>query len=73
VHPKVVSERLGHTTVALTLDIYSHAIPAMQQEAAVTIAGLISGRGLGASANPTVDVRSVHDPGPPDHGREGML
>ena len=33
-HPKVVSERLGHTTVAMTLDIYSHAIPAMQQDAA---------------------------------------
>jgi len=42
VHPKVVSERLGHTTVAMTLDIYSHAIPAMQQDAAATIAGLVS-------------------------------
>jgi integrase len=40
VHPKVVSERLGHTTVAMTLDIYSHAIPAMQQDAAVTVADL---------------------------------
>jgi integrase len=42
VHPKVVSERLGHTTVAMTLDIYSHAIPAMQQDAAVTVADLIT-------------------------------
>jgi integrase len=41
VHPKVVSERLGHATVAITLDTYSHAIPAMQEEAAVTIAGLV--------------------------------
>lgn len=32
VHPKVVSERLGHSTVSFTLDIYSHAIPAMQEE-----------------------------------------
>ena len=41
VHPKVVSERLGHATVAITLDTYSHAIPAMQEEAAVLIAGLV--------------------------------
>jgi integrase len=41
-HPKVISERLGHTTVVLTLDIYSHAIPAMQQDAATTIAELVT-------------------------------
>jgi DNA-directed RNA polymerase alpha subunit len=41
VHPKVVSERLGHATVAITLDTYSHAIPAMQEEAAALIAGLV--------------------------------
>jgi integrase len=29
IHPKVVSERLGHATMAITLDTYSHAIPAM--------------------------------------------
>ena len=40
VHPKVVSERLGHATVAITLDTYSHAIPALQEEAAQLIAGL---------------------------------
>ncbi len=34
VHPKVVSERLGHSTVGITLDIYSHVIPGMQAEAA---------------------------------------
>jgi integrase len=42
-HPKVVSERLGHMTVALTLDIYCHAIPAMQQDAAATVADLVTG------------------------------
>jgi len=41
VHPKIVSERLGHSTVALTLDIYSHALPTLQQEAAEQIARLI--------------------------------
>jgi integrase len=41
IHPKVVSERLGHATVAITLDTYSHAIPAMQEEAAERIAELV--------------------------------
>jgi integrase len=48
VHPKIVSERLGHTTVAMTLDVYSHAIPALQQDAAATVAGLVSGGELQA-------------------------
>jgi integrase len=43
VHPKVVSERLGHSTVAFTLDVYSHAIPAMQEDAAELIAALVAG------------------------------
>ena len=34
VHAKVVSERLGHSTIALTLDVYSHVLPSMQAEAA---------------------------------------
>lgn len=42
VHPKVVSERLGHTTVAMTLDLYSHAIPALQRDAEATIADLLN-------------------------------
>jgi len=41
IHPKVVSERLGHATISITLDTYSHAIPAMQEEAAVLIAQLV--------------------------------
>jgi integrase len=38
VHPKVVSERLGHASVAFTLDTYSHAIPSMQETAAELVA-----------------------------------
>lgn len=34
VHPKVVQERLGHSSISMTLDVYSHVIPSMQQEAA---------------------------------------
>jgi integrase len=37
IHPKVVSERLGHSRVAITLDTYSHVIPGMQEEAAAAI------------------------------------
>jgi integrase len=33
VHPKIVSERLGHSTVGMTLDTYSHVLPGMQEEA----------------------------------------
>jgi integrase len=44
VHPKVVSERLGHSSITLTLDTYSHAIPAMQEDAAEKVANLFLGR-----------------------------
>lgn len=45
IHPKVVSERLGHSTVAFTMDVYSHAIPSMEAKAAETIANLVRGSG----------------------------
>ena len=41
VHPKVVSDRLGHATVAFTLDVYPHAVPALQEEAAERVAALV--------------------------------
>lgn len=41
IHPKVVQERLGHSSITMTLDLYSHAIPAMQADAADRIAALI--------------------------------
>jgi integrase len=34
VHPKIAQERLGHSSVAITLDLYSHVLPGMQAEAA---------------------------------------
>lgn len=33
INPKIVSERLGHSSVVLTLDVYSHVLPNMQQDA----------------------------------------
>ncbi len=38
---KVVSEGLGHATVAFTLDVYSHTIPSLHQDAAEKIAALL--------------------------------
>lgn len=35
VHPKVVQERLGHSSIAITLDIYSHVAPGLQEAAAL--------------------------------------
>lgn len=41
IHPKVVSERLGHSTIALTLDTYSHVLPGMQEEAAAKLDAIL--------------------------------
>jgi integrase len=37
VHPKIASERLGHSKVGLTLDTYSHVLPNMQADAAALV------------------------------------
>jgi integrase len=37
VHPKIASERLGHSKVGITLDLYSHVIPGMQEDAAAMV------------------------------------
>jgi len=56
----VVSERLGHATISITLDTFSHAIPAMQDEAAGKIAELVF-------------VRNGCEGAPPSAGRGGRL
>jgi integrase len=43
VHPKIVSERLGHASISMTLDTYSHVIPSMQKEAADTFDQILGG------------------------------
>ena len=37
INVKVVSERLGHTSIAITLDIYSHVLPGIQEAAALAL------------------------------------
>jgi integrase len=41
VNPKIVSERLGHSTVALTLDTYSSVLPGLQEEATAKLGELL--------------------------------
>ena len=42
VHPKIVQERLGHASIQITLDTYSHVAPGMQADAANRFEKLIS-------------------------------
>jgi integrase len=41
VHPKVVSERLGNTSVSITLDTYSHVLPGLQEQAVRLLDGIL--------------------------------
>jgi integrase len=47
VNPKIVSERLGHASIVITLDTYSHVLPDMQDEV-VTKLGMLTARGAQA-------------------------
>jgi integrase len=42
VNPKIVSEMLGHATIAITLDTYSHVLPTMQESAATAMEEALS-------------------------------
>jgi integrase len=44
-HPKVVAERLGHSSTAVTLNTYSHVTKAMSSKAAENVAAMIFGNG----------------------------
>ena len=45
VHPKVVAEMLGHSQISVTLDLYSHVTPTMQQQASRALDELLRVRG----------------------------
>ena len=42
----VVSERLGHTKVSMTMEVYAHVLPDMQQEAAATLGAILHGNSV---------------------------
>jgi integrase len=41
VHPKIVQERLGHSSIQVTLDTYSHVTPGLQESAAKAFDSII--------------------------------
>jgi integrase len=43
INPKIVQERLGHASVSVTLNTYTHVLPPMHEEAASRIAELVDG------------------------------
>ena len=43
IHPKIVSEMLGHSKISLTLDVYLHSLPTLQVETADRIASTLTG------------------------------
>ncbi len=44
-NPKIVSERLGHSNINLTLDTYSHVLPNMQREATEKLERMLFAKG----------------------------
>lgn len=52
VHPKVVQERLGHSSITTTLDTYSHVIPSLQDDLAASLDTII---GNGSNQQRTMD------------------
>jgi integrase len=43
VHPKVAADMLGHSQIAITLDLYSHVTPTMQRQAVEALEAALSG------------------------------
>jgi integrase len=69
---KIVSERLGHANVQITLDTYSHVIPGLDEQAAATIARLIlEGSDTTSTGSPGSDAaKSAAKTGDAPHSRE---
>jgi len=42
VHQKIVQELLGHSTITMTMDVYSHVLPSMQQDAISRLNSVLS-------------------------------
>ncbi|MEE8346998.1 MAG: tyrosine-type recombinase/integrase [Dehalococcoidia bacterium] len=45
VHPKIVQERLGHSSISTTMDTYSHVLPSLQADAAERMERLLTASG----------------------------
>jgi hypothetical protein len=73
INPKIVSERLGHASVAFTLTQYSHVLPGVDRDAAQTMADLMLGRRGVRSSVPTEAQNATRASIPEDErpGRRG--
>jgi integrase len=61
VHPKIVSDLLGHSQIGITLDLYSHVTATMQREAVCAFEGLF-GSQLGSQGGTTEDQNTSSGP-----------
>jgi integrase len=52
IHPKIVQERLGHASIQMTLDTYSHVAPGLQELAAKRFDDIIGGKTENEQAKP---------------------
>lgn len=59
VHPKIVQERLGHGSIAVTLDIYSHVVSGLQEVAAQRFEGTLDGEALKLLVSPHLPTTNV--------------
>ncbi|MFC1938272.1 site-specific integrase [Chloroflexota bacterium] len=55
IHPKIVQERLGHASIQITLDTYSHVAPGLQEAAAAQFDKLVSPKYNNTSENEPVE------------------
>jgi len=69
---KVVSARLGHTTIAMTMDLYAHVLPAQDHAAAAAIERALDGTSGATSQGYPVDGRGEPQPGSPREGGMGV-
>ncbi len=60
-HPKIVSERLGHASTAVTMNVYSHVIEGMQRGATDTLDDLIYGASVGEKPGHLLGTETVSD------------
>jgi integrase len=60
VHPKIVQERLGHATIATTLDTYSHVAPGLQEAAALRFDALLGRQPAGEPGEPAASAATDH-------------
>ena len=64
IHPKIVSERLGHANIGITLDTYSHVLPGLQERAAQCFDEMLEPRVI-----EDVSKMLAKDPSPDSTGR----